>query len=79
MTYESDEKPSLDFSVLDRARIEDLEPGDTMEGESGNFIVESNGDGEYTININLPGNGSTIKIKGMEEVFAILENEGEID
>ena len=40
LASDQEDSPGFDFSVLDKARIEDLSLGESMEGENGLFKIQ---------------------------------------
>ncbi len=68
-----DDEDQFDFSVFDRARIEDLELNQKMEAESGSFLVAKKRNGYHVWCVKGNRRG-VICFPSLEKVFEFLEN-----
>jgi hypothetical protein len=71
--FDLEDDNSFDFTVLDRAKIEDLELNQKMEAENGSFMVVRKGNGYHVWSVGGLRRG-TFRCLNIKEVFDFLEN-----
>lgn len=73
--YRSDveDNDDFEFSVLDKARIEDLEMGQKIESENGSFLVARQING-YHVWCGRGKRKGVMAFSNLEKVFSFLEN-----
>jgi hypothetical protein len=71
--FDLQDDENFDYSVLDRAKIEDLEMGEKMESESGSFAVIRQKNGYHVWCVRGKRRGILL-CPTLEKAFAFLES-----